>query len=501
LPDERCLGERRDRPAAFLPRPNRAGCAGPAHDPLSAGFSPTRTRWLNTVTLSSGLVQVLDELADLQPVVDVEEMDRLSKDFAWFSPILAPQLRDKRGEAAFSPASVEEIRRIVAACVRHRVPLSVRGGGTGNYGQLTPLHGGVIISLLRFNKVNWIRPGAARAQAGIRLGTLNREALATGWELRMLPSTYKIASLGGFYSGGTGGIGSINYGVFAARGNVLGAAIMTLEEEPRIVELRGDRVGLLQHCWGTAGIVLELEIGLAPAQPWDDAIAVFADLDRALGCASELAHSNGIARRLVSFHVDPVPQYLTPLLPFLPRDRHAILANIAGYSMEPFRTLVTRWGGDVSYHRPAAELARSPQTLIEYTWNHTTLNALKVDPTLTFTQLRFTAGRHLEQIRALYGALHPELMLHLEFIRDPEGLTTCSALPLIRFKSEARIHEIHDLARALGIGVANPHTNSVGLGNKKALTPEFLAARREFDPFGLMNPGKLAAVNEHPIIS
>ena len=456
---------------------------------------------MNTVAQSPGLIQVLEELADLKPVVDIEELDRLSKDFAWFSPILVPLLKDKRGEAAFSPVSVEEIRRIVAACVRHRVPLSVRGGGTGNYGQLTPLHGGVIISLLRFNKVNWIRPGTARAQAGIRLGALNREALASGWELRMLPSTYKIASLGGFYSGGTGGIGSINHGVFAARGNVLGVQIMTLEAEPRSIELRGERTGLLQHCWGTAGIVLELEIGLAPAQPWDDAIAVFADFAQGLGCANELAHSSGIAKRLVSFHVDPVPQYLTPLLPHLPESHHALLVNIAGYSMEPFRTLVARWGGSVSYHRPAADLVKMPQTLIEYTWNHTTLNALKVDPTLTFTQLRFTAGRQLEQIRALYAALHPELMLHLEFIRDPEGLTTCSALPLIRFKSEARINEIHDIARALGIGVASPHANAVGLGNKKALTPDFLEAKREFDPFGLMNPGKLAGINEHPIIT
>ena len=129
----------------------------------------------------------------------------------------------------------------------------MRGGGTGNYGQLTPLHGGVIINLPRLNKVNWIKPGAARAQAGIRLGALNREALRIGWELRMLPSTYRIASLGGFYSGGTGGVGSINHGVFAARGNVLGVQVMTLDEEPRIIELRGDRAGLLQHCWGTAG--------------------------------------------------------------------------------------------------------------------------------------------------------------------------------------------------------------------------------------------------------
>ena len=449
---------------------------------------------------TAGVAALLDDLADLKPVTDVEEVERLSKDFAWFSPILVRALAGKRADAVLSPTTVEDIERIVKACVRHRVPLSVRGGGTGNYGQLTPLAGGVIISLNRFNKVGWIKPGVARAQSGVRLGALNREALATGWELRTLPSTYKIASLGGFYSGGTGGIGSINHGLFAARGNVLGVQLMTIEASPRIIELRGEDTQLLQHCWGTAGIVLELEIGLAPAQPWDDAIAVFADFEAGLRCASELAHSNGIARRLVSFHVDPIPQYLTPLAAHLPAGRHALLANIAGYSIEPFRHLIARWGGEVTYHRPAAELVKVPQTLIEYSWNHTTLNALKVDATLTFSQLRFSAADHIEQVRAVYQALHPELMLHLEFIRDAAGLTTCSALPLIRYESAERIDQIHDIVRALGVAVANPHTNSVGLGNKKALTPQFLRAKREFDPHGLMNPGKLAGVNEHPIV-
>ena len=448
---------------------------------------------------SPAVARLIDELAGLEPLLDPDEVDRLSKDFAWFSPILVEELKDKRADVVYAPANVEELRRIVQACVRHRVPLSARGGGTGNYGQLTPLAGGVIVSLSKLNNVCWIRPGAARAQAGIRLGTLNREALKEGWELRMLPSTYRVASLGGFYSGGTGGIGSINHGVFAARGNVLGVQLMTIEDEPRIVELRGEDTQLLQHCWGTAGIVLELEIGLAPAQPWDDAIAVFASLDDALGCANELAHANGIVRRLVSLHVDPIPQYLTPLAADLPEGRHALLANIAGYSMESFRVLVAKWRGELSYHCTADELARGPlkpHTLIEFAWNHTTLNALKVDASLTFTQLRFTAGRHLEQVRALHAALHPELMLHLEFIRDVEGLTTCSALPLVRYTTEARLHEIHEIVRAHGVAVANPHTNAVGLGNKKALTPAFGEAKRAFDPYDLMNPGKLGQAGE-----
>ena len=51
------------------------------------------------------------------------------------------------------------------------------------------------------------------------------------------------------------------------------------------------------------------------------------------------AHANGIVRRLVSFHVDPIPQYLTPLAEYLPEGRHALLANVAGYSNVPVRAV------------------------------------------------------------------------------------------------------------------------------------------------------------------
>ena len=43
--------------------------------------------------------------------------------------------------------------------------------------------------------------------------------------------------------------------------------------------------------------------------------------------------------------------------------------------------------------------------------------------------------------------------------------------------------------------------DAIQKGNKKALTPAFLEARREFDPYGLMNPGKLAGISQNPVIS
>lgn len=47
-----------------------------------------------------------------------------------------------------------------------------------------------------------------------------------------MPSTYRLASTGGLYGGGFGGIGSINYGPLAAPGNVLSVKVMTVEPVP-----------------------------------------------------------------------------------------------------------------------------------------------------------------------------------------------------------------------------------------------------------------------------
>ncbi len=108
-----------------------------------------------------------------------------------------------------------------------------------------------------------------RAQAGIRPADIETAARQTGWELRCMPSTYRLASLGGLYGGGSGGIGSINYGPLAAPGNVLSVKVMTVEPVPRVLTVPALEALLLHHAYGTNGIILEVEPALAPAHQSD----------------------------------------------------------------------------------------------------------------------------------------------------------------------------------------------------------------------------------------
>ena len=440
----------------------------------------------------SPIEQLHLELPDLDWITDPSRIARLSQDFAWFSPVLHRQLKDKVADAVVRPRTEDEIHALVSACARRKVPITIRGSGTGNYGQTTPLAGGVVLDMTGYNSVCWVKPGVARAQAGIRLAEFEKHTKEGGQELRCLPSTYRSATLGGLFGGGFGGVGSINYGPLAAPGNVLGIRAMTIEAEPRIVELRGAEALRMHHVWGTNGLVLEIEVGLAPAHPWLETLVVFDDFDRALAFGDALANAPGIVKREVAFFGSPVPDYLGQLEQYLPRGCHAVLSLVAEAGEDPLLQLVAAHGGSVTYRKTAEEVKKSNRTLMEFTWNHTTLHALKIDKSLTYLQTSFTAGEHVRQIREMESRFAGEVLMHAEFLRGMDGRLTTSALQLVRFTTEDRLNEIIALHRASGLRINNPHVFIVEDGKAGGpLPPEVIEMKKRFDPLGLLNPGKL----------
>jgi FAD/FMN-containing dehydrogenase len=375
------------------------------------------------------------------------------------------------------------------------VPITVRGSGTGNYGQCMPLHGGVILDLSAYNRLLWCEGGVGRAQAGIRMMEMDRATQPAGYELRCVPSTFRSATLGGLYGGGFGGVGSINFGPLASTGNVLGVRAMSIEPEPKVVELRAPEALLLHHVYGTNGLVLELEVALAPAQPWLEAIVGFDHFDAAIEFADALAHAPGIAKKSVTLLAAPIPDLLlaaTPLLKgTMEPGRHAVFVLVAESGEAGMLQLLAGFGGRVTHRKTAAEVKSSNRTIVEYTWNHTTLHAMKVDKDLTYIQSGFEAGRHVAQAKALRTQLGDEVLTHLEFIRTKEGAMTCSGLQLVRYRSDERLDEIMQIHREHGVYIANPHVYIVEDGKQGQVNPDVVATKARFDPLGLLNPGKL----------
>jgi FAD/FMN-containing dehydrogenase len=435
------------------------------------------------------IAALIADLGDVPMVTDPTTVRRRSRDYFWYSPILNAQLHGLSADIVAMPRDEADVIKVVAACARHRIPLTARGAATGNYGQAVPLAGGVLLDLSNMTRILWHRPGVGRFEAGVKMVDIDSALRPRGWELRMHPSTKRMATIGGFVAGGSGGIGSINYGGLREPGNILAARVITCEETPRVIELRGDAAQKVNRAYGTTGIITELEMPLAPAWPWVDVLVAFDDFDEAVQVGHELALADGIVKKLITPMMWPLPSYFSGIKALCPDGRHVLVCMIAETSLESFRTLLGGRGRIM--HEAASDDAASNTPLYEYTWNHTTLQVLKSDRTVTYLQCLYPHDRLLESVRQMTGMFPDEVIPHLEFIRFA-GRVTCSALPVVRYTTAARLNEIIRLHEANGVMIANPHVYTLEDGSRhKRADADQAGFKREVDPMGLLNPGKM----------
>jgi FAD/FMN-containing dehydrogenase len=430
---------------------------------------------------------VLKELDNIETIQDPEQVKKLSLDYYYFSPILTPILRDKKADLVVIPTTEEEVLKVAQICVKYQIPLIVRGAGTGNYGQCIPLNGGIVLDMSEMKKIHWIKSGVACVESGIKMSLLERETKKQGWELRMIPSTYKIATLGGFIGGGSGGIGSINYGQLGDRGNLNKVRVVTLEKEPRIIELIGDETQQINHAYGTNGIITQLEIPLAPSYNWVDIIVTFDDFMNSAKFGQALADSDGIIKKLISIHAHPISSYFTALKSYLPNGENCALLSIAENSLYPLQELVNEYQGKITYQQ---DLSKDTNlNLIEFTWNHTTFHARNIDPNITYLQTFFFS---IDKVEEMYNYFGDEVMMHLEFLRVG-GKAIPAGLQLVKYSTEERLNEIIKYHEENGAFIANPHTYILEDGGRKNIEPEQLKFKKMVDPYGLMNQGKMKA--------
>ena len=79
--------------------------------------------------------------------------------------------------------------------------------------------------------------------------------------------------------------------------------------------------------------------------------------------------------------------------------------------------------------------------MFEYTWNHTTLRALKVDPAITYLQVSYPYPDFHATVARIRAAFPGECLQHLEVMRY-QGKCFYAGLTLVKFTTEARLDEI-----------------------------------------------------------
>jgi FAD/FMN-containing dehydrogenase len=423
-------------------------------------------------------------------------VERLSKDFYWYSPVLKKQLQSKTGDIVVQPVNVDEVLAIARYAGEHGVPLTVRGAGTGNYGQCIPLQGGIMMDLALMNMLEEITPdGVAVCQPGLRLAVLETEANKQGWELRMYPSTLAKASVGGFLAGGSGGIGSVAHGGLRDFDTVRAFEVVTMEKEPRVVLHEGAAVHEILHAWGTNGILTRIWFALTPAVEWVQFTVAFDTFDEGFLFAKEIAESSNWTKRLVTVFEWPIPSFFTPVKQVVAKDKTLVLIMISSGQVEALSKAAIAAKGEVTF-TGAYVGPRTQPLLSDYTWNHTTLWAMKADPTWTYLQAGFSPANCMEQFRLLRERYGKEILFHIEFMKNGEGVIVPGAIPLVWFTTEERLNEMIAYCREIGVFIANPHVNYVEDGGRFRADNIQLKAKQKYDPRGLLNPGKM--ISFHP---
>ncbi|MGC2330523.1 MAG: FAD-binding oxidoreductase [Candidatus Acidiferrales bacterium] len=418
-------------------------------------------------------------------------VEQLSRDFYWYSPVLRKQLDGKVGDIVVQPLATREIQNILCYCHAHDLPVTIRGAGTGNYGQAVPLRGGIVLDLARMDQIEAFEPGGvAVCQPGARLGVIENEAHKCGWELRCYPSTIVKATVGGFLGGGSGGVGSVAHGNLRDYDTVRALEVVTMEAEPRIVLHEGQAVHEILHAWGTNGVISRIWLALAPAVEWAQCAVAFDTFDAAFDFSERIAQSPEWTKRLVTTFEWPISSFFGPVRQYAPDGQALIFFMIAAAQLATFEAAAREAGGEVSYSGAYLGLRTRP-LLSDYTWNHTTLWAMKADEAYTYLQCAFDPSAVRHQMRRLKERFGYEILFHMEFWKNGEGVMIPGALPLVYYTTEERLNEMIDFCRAIGVFVANPHVNYVEGGGRYRADNVQLLAKRRYDPKGLMNPGKM----------
>ena len=99
------------------------------------------------------LLEQLKKVDNLEIIERNSDIKRLSKDFYNYSPILEERLDGCIADYVVRPIDQSAVKKVAEICWEFNIPLTIRGSGTGNYGQAVPLFKGIVMQMNCLNKL------------------------------------------------------------------------------------------------------------------------------------------------------------------------------------------------------------------------------------------------------------------------------------------------------------------------------------------------------------
>jgi len=213
--------------------------------------------------------------------------------------------------------------------------------------------------------------------------------------------------------------------------------------------------------------------------------------------AQAVGSSGGIAKKSLTVMDAPLPELCGigastsagKADACIPAGQAAALCIVAASSREALTGIAAAHGGSVVLAQDHGAVYNTRDSLIERSWNHTTLHTLARDKTVTYLESIYPAGDALTKVEELWRHFGDEVLMHIEYMQL-NGQLTCVGIPIVRYTTAARLDQIAAEHRARGVHINNPHTYVLEDGGKLASESRTLAMKRRLDPAGLLNPGK-----------
>jgi glycolate oxidase len=168
------------------------------------------------------------------------------------------------------PSSTDEVSEVLRVATERRVPVIVRGSGTGLSGAAVPESDGILLAFDRMNRIREIdtENQVAVVEPGVTLEQLNGALLPLGLTYPVSPGE-QTASLGGNVGTNAGGMRAVRYGV--TRQHVLGLEVVLADG--RVLRTGGkfvksstgyDLTQLLVGSEGTLAVTTEVTVKVQP---------------------------------------------------------------------------------------------------------------------------------------------------------------------------------------------------------------------------------------------
>jgi glycolate oxidase len=420
-------------------------------------------------------------------------------------------------EIVVKPANTTEVAAILKYCNDQRMPVTVRGAGTGLSGGALPVHGGVLLSMERFNRIIEIdeKNLQVTVEPGVVTEVLQNAVKEKGLFYPPDPASRGSCFIGGNVSHNSGGPKAVKYGVVKdyvlnlevvlPSGEIIWTGANTLKNSTGY-----NLTQLMVGSEGTLAVITKIVLKLLPYPPFNLLLlAQFADPSQAISAVSAIFRA-GITPSGLEFmerdSIDFARNYLGDVQVNIPDEVRAILLiEVDGHHLETLYRDCEKIGEVLTDYGVGEVLFADNEAQKTELWRMRRCLGLAVKGTTIYK----------EEDTVVPRAALPELLAGVKAIGVKYGfISVCYGhagdgnlhvniikgdLTDQQWKEEIPkgIREIFHLTKSLGGTISGEH----GIGYVQRPYMDivfseiqldiFRRIKKVFDPNGILNPGKI----------